>query len=166
MRVGLATVAVALAVALTALGFAQSPAALTPQSVSAASGPSLPLAGPKFFHSGGPYIGEQRALDSAGARANGPIAREEVRQLSYGAVVAWLGSENLYYARDREMYVAAISARFEGGDSNGALRQPGATPIVCNSYFVVIDATDGTVLTLGCGGPGSWPNRLPAVFQN
>lgn len=59
--VGGATIAVALAVALAAFGFTWSPAAPAPPSASSSSDPSLPLASPKFFHSDGPYIGEQRA---------------------------------------------------------------------------------------------------------
>jgi hypothetical protein len=83
--------------------------------------------------------------------------------MSYGDVVAWIGSENLYYDRSREMYVVAISAAFEPKGS--VLQEPNATPVICGSYFIVMDATDGTVLTIGCGGPSPWPMTLPPVFS-
>ena len=107
--VGGATIAVALAVALAAFGLTWSPAAPAPPSASSSSDPSLPLASPKFFRSDGPYIGEQRALDAARARASGPIAREEVHLLSYGAVVEWLASENLYFDTARESMLPRLA---------------------------------------------------------
>jgi hypothetical protein len=81
--------------------------------------------------------------------------------MSYGDVVAWIGSENSYYDRGREMYVVAVSAPFEQKLSD----IQNATPVVCHSYFVVMDATDATVLSVGCGGPTPWPARLPPTFS-
>ena len=83
--------------------------------------------------------------------------------MSYGEVVAWIGSENLYYDRAREMYVVVVSASFE--PRLGPVQEPYATPVVCNSYFMVMDATDGTVLSVGCGGPSPWPLKLPPGFS-
>lgn len=118
---------------------------------------------PRFFSSGGPYLSDLRAIEIARAAASGPIARAEAHMMSYGEVVRWIGSENLYYDRAREMYVVAVSASFE--PRLGPLQEPNATPVVCNSYFVVIDATDATVLSVGCGGPSPWPLKLPSQFS-
>jgi hypothetical protein len=126
--------------------------------------PALPLATAQFFRTGGPYLGDLSALQIAEASALSPVGRTEVHLMSYGDVVAWIRSENLYYDRGREMYVAAISARYEG--RGAGLEQPRSSPAVCNSYFVVLDATTGTVLSIGCGGPGAWPSNLPAVFSH
>ncbi|HEV8656282.1 MAG TPA: hypothetical protein VGR85_12300 [Candidatus Limnocylindria bacterium] len=119
---------------------------------------------PRFYRSGGPFVGEAQALARArGLRiAGSAVAREEVHLMSYGDVVAWIGSENSYYDRGREMYVVAVSASFEPKLS--AIQEPNATPVVCKSYFMVMDATDGTVLSVGCGGATAWPVKLPSVF--
>ena len=120
---------------------------------------------PRFYRSGGPFVGEAQALARArGLRITGsPVAREEVHLMTYEDVVAWIGSENSYYDRGREMYVVAVSAPFEPKLSN--LQEPNATPVVCRSYFMVMDATDGTVLSVGCGGAAAWPVKLPAMFS-
>jgi hypothetical protein len=140
---------------------APTPAALMAPSVRP---PGLhPRPTPRFYRSGGPFVGEAQALARArGLRiAASPVAREEVHLMSHGDVVAWIGSENSYYDRGREMYVVAVSAPFEQKLSD----IHNATPVVCHSYFVVMDATDGTVLSVGCGGAASWPHNLPAVFM-
>jgi len=93
--------------------------------------PALPLATAQFFHTGGPYLGDISALQIAEASALSPVGRAEVHLMSYDDVVAWIRSENLYYDRSREMYVAAISARYEG--RGAGLEQPGSSPAVCNS---------------------------------
>ena len=136
-----------------------------PAALPAAPGgpPALPLATPRYFGSGGPYLGLSAALLLAHKAASGPVSRDEAHLMSYGDVVAWIGSENLYYDRGREMYVVAVSARYQG--RGAGLEQPGVASAVCNSYFEVIDATDGTVLSIGCGGPSAWPSRLPAGFS-
>lgn len=80
--------------------------------------------------------------------------------LSNGEIVVWIASENLYYDRGREMYVVAISGAY-------VPRTPSITDaIVCNSCSEVIDATDGSVLSIGCGGSAAWPTNLPAVFAH
>jgi len=142
---------------------APTPVALTPPSVRPPGEHPRPT--PRFFRSGGPFVGEAQALARArGLRiAGSPVVREEVHLMSYADVVAWIGSENLYYDRSREMYVVAVSASFEPRLS--PLQQPNAIPTVCNSYFMVMDATDGTVLSVGCGGPTPWPLKLPPVFS-
>ncbi len=84
--------------------------------------------------------------------------------MTYGDVVAWIGSENLFYDRGREMYVVAVSASFE--PRLDPVQEPDAKTVVCNSYFMVMDATDGSVLSVGCGGPTPWPPKLPSVFAS
>lgn len=141
---------------------AATPVALTAPSVRPPGDHPRPT--PRFYRTDGPFVGDAQAL----ARARGLrtpsslVAREEVHLMTYGDVVAWIGSENLYYDRGREMYVVAVSASFEPKLS--PVQQPNATPVVCNSYFMVMDATDGTVLSVGCGGPTPWPLKLPPVF--
>lgn len=146
----------------------QSQTAPTPVSLAA---PSVrppgehPRPTPRFYQSGGPFVGEAQALARArGLRSpSSSVAREEVHLMTYGDVVVWLGSENLYYDRGREMYVVAVSASYEPRLS--PVQEPNATPVVCNSYFIVMDATDGTVLSAGCGGRTAWPVKLPSVFS-
>ncbi len=151
--------------------------ALANQSQSASTSPVLtqtfavrspgvhPRPSPRFYQTGGPFVGEAQALTRArGIRIPGsPVAREEVHLMSYGEVVRWIGSENLYYDRGREMYVVAVSGAYEPRLS--PLQQPNATPLICNSYFMVMDATDGTVLSVGCGGAAAWPVSLPSPFS-
>jgi hypothetical protein len=119
-----------------------------------------PTPSPRYFRTGGPYLGQSAAIDLASAVATTPVTRSEAHLLSYGEIVAWIGSENLYYDRGREMYLVGVSGAY-------VPRTPSiAEPITCNSYFEVIDATDGTVLSVGCGGSSTWPANLPAVFTH
>jgi hypothetical protein len=170
IRPALFATAIALAL-ISAGGFAvANQSQSTPTSV-ALTAPSmrlpheLPQPTPRFYRTGGPFLGDTQALARArGLRIPGsPVAREEVHLMSYGDVVAWIESENLYYDRGREMYVVAVSASFR--PKVPPVQEPNATPIVCNSYFVVMDATDGFVLSVGCGGPTAWPVKLPPVFS-
>ena len=142
---------------------APTPVALMAPSVRQPGDHSKPTA--RFYRTGGPFVGDAQALARARElRIPGsPVAREEVHLMSYGEVVAWIGSENLYYDRAREMYVVVVSASFE--PRLGPVQEPYATPVVCNSYFMVMDATDGTVLSVGCGGPSPWPLKLPPGFS-
>ena len=171
LRIRPAFVAAGIALALISAGGLalanQSQLAPTPVAVTA---PSVrppgehPRPTPRYYPSGGPLVGEAQTLARArGLRMPGSaVAREEIHLMTYGDVVAWMGSENLYYDRGREMYVVAVSASFE--PRLDPVQEPDATPVVCNSYFMVMDATDGSVLSVGCGGPTPWPRKLPPVF--
>jgi hypothetical protein len=121
-----------------------------------------PIPTARYFGTGGPLLGELAAVQIARTMAIGPTGRTEAHLMTYGEVVTWIGSENLYYDRSREMYVVAVSGAYEGRP--GPRQQANPAPSPCNSYFAVIDATDGTVLSAGCGGPSAWPERLPTVF--
>ncbi len=170
IRTQIAFVAAGIALALAAAGGLalanQSPSAPTALLTAPSVRPpgEHPRPTPRFYRTGGPFVGEAQALARArGLRIAGSlVAREEIHLMAYADVVVWLGSENLYYDRAREMYVVAVSAPFEPKLS--PVQDPNAAPVVCNSYFMVMDATDATVLSVGCGGPTAWPVRLPSVF--
>jgi hypothetical protein len=160
--VGIVVLSLATIITLAGLALARSGSLSMPQPAAPVVGPKLPLATPRFFESDGPYLGDALALQYAHAVAVGPVTRDEAHLMTYGDVVAWLGNQNLLYDRSREMYVVAVSGRYE--PRGAGLSGSGPDP-VCNSYFEVIDATDGTVLSLGCGGAGTWPANLPPVFS-
>lgn len=129
-----------------------------------ANGPAVPLPSgvpdPIYFATGGPFIGEAKALSLATDLAKGAVLRQEVHVMAYSAISEYLGSRNHYYDLNREMYLVVTSApyRTRGGAMNA--------PVTCGSYVTVIDATTGTLLASGCRGIGPWPDNVPAPFQN
>jgi len=122
--------------------------------------PPITYPTPRFAHSGGPYIGETRALSIASGLSTAPVTRQDVRLVNYMDVVAFLGSVNRYYEPTREMYFVVTSG---GWSADRGPRDP-VTP--CIAYITVIDATNGDVLEAGCPETGvAWPRTLPAAFN-
>jgi len=150
----------AITVAFAVMG---APVAAQPQNptiaIASASGVDVTPLQPKL-PSGGPYIGVERAMELARLQATGPITRQEVRFMRYGEISAFLGPIVHTLHADREFYAVVTSARHQMRPNPAG---PGA---ICNSYFTFIDATDGTVFALTCGGADLWPKRLPPAFLN
>jgi hypothetical protein len=107
---------------------------------------------------GGPFVNEADVLAAAAALARGPVTRIEIQRVPYGEVVPLLRSRNYEFADTREIYVVAATGSWRG---RGGLLQPQT----CSSYFAVYDATTGQPMAVGCGGQGSWPDRLPPEFS-
>jgi hypothetical protein len=108
---------------------------------------------PMFPATGGPFIGEQAALNAATEIAHSPVARQDVRFMRYRDVVAFTGNRTHTIDLDREVYFVVTSGTFVGRHG-----QP-----TCLSYTAVIDATTGVGLSVSCGD-GAWPSRLPLAF--
>jgi hypothetical protein len=159
---------VALVLLFASAALAASPPVLTATTSPAASMPPrpsyVPNATPNRVRSGGPYIGEARALEIARELAGRKASpgRTAVQMLRFADITAWqAGAVSLTIDPLREVYLTVISAPYE--PSHG-LVHPGASPRVCGWYATVIDATDGTKLQLLCGD-GEWPTSLPAAFR-
>ena len=123
-----------------------------------------PTASPAKPAAAGPLIGEAKAKEVAGSevaasRAAAPVTRQETMLLPYKAIAAFSGATMHTVDPDRLFYYVVTS----GGafQSRGGM---GADPMTCGSFVTIVDAVDGTVLALGCGGIGPWPDRLPPGF--
>jgi hypothetical protein len=117
---------------------------------------SAPTASPAKLPLPGPLIGDTRAKQVAADRVAGGVGRQEALLMPYKAIAAFSGSTMHTVHPDRLFYYVVSSGgayRTRGG--------PAAGPMVCGSFIVLVDAIDASVLGTGCGGSGSWPERLP-----
>jgi hypothetical protein len=112
----------------------------------------------ELLHTGGPYIGEAAALARAATFTLGNVMRQEVHMLNYSVVSQYLGSDDSRVAQDREMYFVITSAPYVTRGS------PETSPVTCQSFIAVFDATTGDPFVAGCEGAASWPARVPPGF--
>ena len=118
-------------------------------------GPLANPAPPLFMPTGGPYIGENAAVEIAKSRASGASTRELVALLKYKDIVAWTQSQTSTIDLGREVYLVVLAAPFQ---TRAGRFSP---PTMCAWYAAVVDASTGQILALRCG-PGAWPTSLPA----
>jgi hypothetical protein len=121
--------------------------------------PPLPVAPqpPLFRPTGGPYIGEQTALQTAAQIAESPVGKQDVRFMRYRDVVAYTGNRTLTIDLDREVYFVVTTGTFVG-------RHGDRGDVVCPAYITVLDATTGVGLSVICVST-SWPLKLPVAFR-
>jgi len=111
---------------------------------------------PLFRATGGPYIGEQTALQTAAQVAESPVIKQDVRFIRYRDVVAYTGNRTLTIDLDREVYFVVTTGTFVG-------RHGDRGDVVCPAYITVLDATTGVGLSVMCVNT-SWPSKLPGAF--
>src|SRR2546428_13873245 len=68
---------------------------------------------PLFMPIGGPYIGEQTAVEIAKTRASGPSTRELVALLTYKNIVDWTHSQTSSIDPGRQVYLVVLAAPFQ-----------------------------------------------------